>query len=222
MRLRGVEKGFETPRGRLTVLRGVDQEVGRGDAVVVTGHSGSGKTTLLHVMGLLDEPCRGQVELEGREVSGLDDGERSGLRQERIGMVFQRFFLLPRRSALENVMFRFRYGRVEERRAKERAMRCLEEVGLGEVAGTEARLLSGGEMQRVAIARALVSDPALLLADEPTGNLDGEATERVMELFEGLRLRGVTMVVATHNLRWVEMATRHWVCDGAGGVEERR
>lgn len=217
--LRGVGKSFATPRGPVRVLAGVDGSVRRGERIVMTGPSGSGKTTLLHLMGLLDAPDEGELLLDGAGVSALSDDERTAIRREKIGMVFQRFFLLPNRSALENVMFRLRYQAWSRSEKHERAMRALEDAGLAPVAHTPARLLSGGEMQRVAIARAVVLPPLLLLADEPTGNLDAASTARVMEMLGALGERGVTLVLATHNPRLLDMATRHWNCRD-GRVEE--
>jgi ABC-type lipoprotein export system ATPase subunit len=209
LELRDVAKRFETPRGPLSVLEEISLTVRPGDFVVLTGPSGSGKSTLLHLAALLDRPTAGSVLLDGREVSSLSEAARCSLRADAIGMVFQRFHLLPHRNALDNVAFRFRYltrSRAEIRTASTRA---LERFGLGSVAATPARLLSGGEMQRVAIARAIAHPPRLIVADEPTGNLDHASSLRVMEAFRSLHADGIAIVLATHNEEWLSCATHH-------------
>jgi len=196
VRLEGIEKTY--PRGSAPVqaLRGVDMEIRRGDWVAVTGPSGSGKSTLLHVLGLLDRPTRGRYLLEGADVTGLDDATASRLRGRAIGFVFQDFHLLPEETALRNVLLPLVYAGVRGREA--RARRALEDVGLGDRMEHRPGELSGGEQQRVAIARALVKDPSLVLADEPTGNLDSDTGERILDLLSGLHARGMTLVVVTH------------------------
>ncbi|MBM4153976.1 MAG: ATP-binding cassette domain-containing protein [Lentisphaerae bacterium] len=201
--LRGVSRTFRTAARVVEVLKRVDLEARRGRLLAVAGPSGCGKTTLLHIAALLDAPDAGERIFDGIDVSGLGGADLARLRRERIGMVFQRFHLLPHRSALENVAFRFRYTTVPAREARERAREALDSVGLSAVAHTPARLLSGGEMQRVAVARALALPPLLLLADEPTGNLDADAARHVMDLLAGCRPRGIAVLVATHNPRWV-------------------
>jgi putative ABC transport system ATP-binding protein len=199
LRLHGVSRAFPQPGGEVRALRGVSAEVRRGEFVALTGPSGSGKSTLLHLAALLDAPTQGRVELAGRDTSGLPEAERCEWRARQVGMVFQRFHLLPRRSALDNVRLRFRYLPVTRREAEARARAALERVGLADLAARPARVLSGGEMQRVAIARAIAQPPALLVADEPTGNLDLAAAERVIELFHGLLSEGIAVLMATHN-----------------------
>ena len=174
---------------------------------VLTGPSGSGKTTLLGVAGLLLTPDEGRVEFRGRETGGMDEKGRSALRASEIGMVFQKFCLLPRRNVLDNVLFRFRYARggPSGREAKRRAEEALARVGMADKAKRAAGVLSAGEMQRVAIARAIASGPSLLLADEPTGNLDEANAEGVMELFCELNRSGMGVLVVTHNPEWTRL-----------------
>ncbi len=213
LELRGVRRSFATPRGgRREVLRGVDLRVARGEFLLITGPSGSGKTTLLNLIALLDNPSSGTIMFDGCDVGALGERERCRLRGHSIGMVFQRFHLLPYRSALQNVLFRFRYLDLPSTACRQRAQAALSETGLGELAGSPARLLSAGEMQRVALARAVATEPALLLADEPTGNLDPAAAQRVMDTLHRLNAQGMTIVMVTHNRSLVSAGTRHRVC----------
>lgn len=197
--MQGVEKVFSSPTGTVKVLSDVTFSVQRGEFVAVTGPSGAGKSTLLNLAALLDRPTSGSMLFEGRCVSSMLEPELDQLRKHFIGMVFQRFCLLPQRNVLENVMFRFRYLDVEESEARMLSLRALEQVGLVGAKDRAVRLLSGGEMQRVAIARAMAWAPRLMLVDEPTGNLDREATDVVMQHFRTLNETGVTILMATHN-----------------------
>jgi len=210
LRLADVRKTFRAPAGAVEVLRGVSLALGAGEFGVITGPSGSGKTTLLMVAGLLQTADAGQVWFDGRDVSGLDERERADVRKRGVGMVFQKFCLLPHRSALDNVEFRFRYLERDARAARESSAAALERVGLAHKARQAARLLSAGEMQRVAIARALALPPKLLLADEPTGNLDPASAARVMDLFRELNRAGTSILLVTHNSEWVAPGTIHW------------
>ncbi|MGW3149504.1 ABC transporter ATP-binding protein [Streptomyces sp. NPDC001177] len=184
-------------------LRGVDLTVRRGEHLSVVGPSGSGKSTLLNILGLLDRPTSGSYQLDGVETTELGERERASLRGSRIGFVFQSFHLLPYRTVDENVMLAevYRRSRPGHGRAgrPQRAREVLERVGIGHRSGFQPGRLSGGERQRVAIARALLSDPALLLCDEPTGNLDSENTASVLDLFDALCAQGMTLVVITHD-----------------------
>lgn len=184
-------------------LRGVNLTVRRGEHLSIVGPSGSGKSTLLNTLGLLDRPTTGTYRLDGVETTGLGDLERTALRGSRIGFVFQAFHLLPYRTVDENVMLAEAYRRPRPGRGRptrlQRAHQALERVGLGHRSGFKPDRLSGGERQRVAIARALISDPALLLCDEPTGNLDSENTLSVLELFDDLCAQGMTLVMITHD-----------------------
>ena len=189
-------------------LDGVDLEIPRGSYVAVMGPSGSGKSTLMNVIGCLDTPTEGMVYLDGQEVTAMSDRERTRIRGEEVGFVFQTFNLMPRLTAVENVALPlvFRGISVDERR--ERAAELLERVGLGDRLDHVPNMLSGGQRQRVAIARALVNDPALILADEPTGNLDTETGENIMTLFEELHAEGNTVVMVTHERPIAEHAER--------------
>jgi putative ABC transport system ATP-binding protein len=213
LELRGVAKTFPTAVGPRTVLRDVNLSVFPGDFIVLTGPSGSGKTTLLHIAALLESVSAGEICFDGIPVSGLSEKSRCEVRKKKIGMVFQRFFLLPHRTAIENVAFRFRYLGSNLTSARAQAEELLVSLGMGSVAETKARLLSGGEMHRVALARALVVPPRLLLADEPTGNLDAAAAAHVAGIFREQNRRGVTILLATHNESWLKEGNRHWCCD---------
>ena len=210
LRLEGVRKAFRGAVGEVEVLRGVDLSLGAGEFGVITGPSGSGKTTLLMVAGLLQPADGGRVWFDGREVSGLGEGDLAEIRKHGVGMVFQKFCLMPHRSALDNVAFRFRYLEHDGREALRRSEAALERVGLADKAKQAARLLSAGEMQRVAIARALALPPKLLLADEPTGNLDPDSAARVMELFRELNGAGMSILLVTHNAEWAAPGTTRW------------
>ncbi len=207
-----VTKGYPTPQGFYPVLGNIQLSIGRGEFVVVTGPSGSGKSTLLNMASLLDKPSAGDVLFNGCPVSTMPEGVLCHCRGEKIGMVFQRFCLLPHRSALENVLFRFRYLGGEQEGSRARALEALDFVGLRPLAERPARLLSAGEMQRVAIARALVVKPDLLVADEPTGNLDGDSTLAVMNCFKKMNEEGITLLMVTHNDGLLRYASRHLVC----------
>ncbi|MEV8630054.1 ABC transporter ATP-binding protein [Streptosporangium sp. NPDC051023] len=179
-------------------LREIHLRVGRGDYVAIVGPSGSGKSTLLNTLGLLDRPTSGSYILNGVETTTLRDGARTRLRGREIGFVYQSFHLLPHRSVAENVMLAEVYGGHPRGGRRRRALDALERVGMGHRVEFVPGRLSGGERQRVAIARALMGSPALLLCDEPTGNLDSGNTEAVLDLFDDLRDQGLTLVVITH------------------------
>jgi putative ABC transport system ATP-binding protein len=181
------------------VLKGVSLTVQRGEHVAIVGPSGSGKSTLLNVIGLLDRPTSGSYEIDGEETATLSEGRRASVRGSRIGFVFQSFHLLSHRSAVENVMLSELYNRRPRKGRRDRAIAALERVGLGHRVDFEPQRLSGGERQRVAIARALVSEPSLLLCDEPTGNLDSANTASVLDLFDELGQQGLTLLVITHD-----------------------
>jgi putative ABC transport system ATP-binding protein len=212
LEMSAVGKSFATPRGEARILSGVQFAIRPGDFVALTGPSGSGKSTLLNLAALLDLPTTGQVRLDGEDTSGLDQARLSHLRKHAIGMVFQKFCLLPHRTARDNVLFRFRYLDIDRADAERRTDEALAGLGLEALARQPARLLSGGEMQRVAIARAVALRPRLLIADEPTGNLDREATRLVMDAFQTLNRQGITLLMATHNERLLSYCTRHLEC----------
>ncbi len=210
LRLDAVRKSFRAAAGTVEVLRGVSLSLGAGEFGVITGPSGSGKTTLLMVAGLLQPADAGGVWFDGRETSALGEGEVADIRKHGVGMVFQKFCLMPHRSALDNVAFRFRYLAQDPREVRTLSAAALDRVGLADKAQQAARLLSAGEMQRVAIARALARPPKLLLADEPTGNLDPESAGRIMDLFRELNREGMSILLVTHNPEWVAAGTAHW------------
>lgn len=205
--LAGVCRTFPA-RPPVRALDAVSLQVGGGDYVAVTGPSGSGKSTLLNVLGLLDRPDTGSYRLDGTETTTLPDGARTRLRGDRIGFVFQSFHLLSHRSVVENVMLAELYTRRARKGRRERALAALDRVGLGHRTGFAPGRMSGGERQRAAIARALMGSPALLLCDEPTGNLDSRNTEAVLDLFDELREQGLTIVVITHEQEVAERAAR--------------
>jgi putative ABC transport system ATP-binding protein len=194
----GLHKDYPLGDHVVHALRGVSVAIQAGEMVAVMGPSGSGKSTFMTILGCLDTPTHGRYLLEGRDVSGLPDDELSGIRNRRIGFVFQQFNLLPRISALANVEMPLLYGDVPARERRERARSKLAVVGLEGWAEHRPAQLSGGQQPRVAIARALVNDPILLLADEPTGNLDTRTSAEIMTVLQGLHRTGLTIVLVTH------------------------
>jgi len=209
LRAENLTKIFRSGEEEVVVFADLNFEVRPGELVALVGESGAGKTTLLHLLAALDTPTRGEVYFEGQKVSGFGEEERAAYRNRRIGYVWQMHYLLPEFSALENVMLPQVMGGSDFAAARTRAVEMLGEVGLGGMARRRVGELSGGEQQRVALARALANRPALLLADEPTGNLDHRTASRVMELVEKLhRAHGLTSVLATHNLELAQRAQR--------------
>ncbi len=199
--LRGVTRTYPTAQGGLTVLKGVDLEVMPGEVVGLIGPSGSGKSSLLHAAGLLERPTSGQVLIDCEDVGGLDERARTRLRLRRIGFVYQFHHLLPEFDALDNVALPMRIAGVREAEARRRATEQLTALGLGQRVTHQPAQLSGGEQQRVAIARALANSPRLLLADEPTGNLDPVTSQAVFEALRELaKTTGVAALIATHNM----------------------
>jgi putative ABC transport system ATP-binding protein len=204
-------------------LDGVDLEVEAGDYVAIMGPSGSGKSTLMNLIGCLDTPTSGEYILNGERVSDLDDAELAEIRNHEIGFVFQTFNLLSRATALSNVELPLIYARLSARERHRRAREALEKVGLGDRAKHQPNELSGGQRQRVAVARALVNEPSILLADEPTGNLDSRTSAEIMELFNELNAAGNTLVVVTHEEDIAAHARRVVrLLDGKIVVDERK
>jgi putative ABC transport system ATP-binding protein len=197
--LRGVDKLYGRSGAELRVLRGVDLDIREGEFVGIVGASGSGKTTLMNILGCLDRPSAGSYRLDDTDVSELADDALSRVRNRSIGFVFQSFNLIPQLTVAENVEVPLFYGHVPRRERHGRCRELLDAVGLSHRVGRYPTQLSGGECQRVAIARALVNRPALLLTDEPTGNLDSKNGEEVLRLFHDLNARGRTIVMVTHN-----------------------
>ena len=208
IQLSRVSKVYRRGAAEVRALDGVRLEVRDGEWVAVMGPSGSGKSTLLGILGCLDRPTGGEYRLEGRSVSELDDAGLSALRNRAIGFVFQSFHLIPQLSVLENVETPLLYGGVPESEWRPRAARCLDRVGLAHRGDHTPAELSGGEAQRAAIARALVTRPRLLLADEPTGNLDTQTGREIAALLEGLHREGRTIVLVTHDEAMARRAGR--------------
>ena len=201
LRITGLNRTFHQGGRELKVLRDLDMTVDRGEAVALIGPSGSGKSTLLHAAGLLEQPDGGEIEISGQRCSTMGDAQRTVIRRKQLGFVYQFHHLLPEFTALENVMMPMRLARAPKSEGLSRAEKLLGEMGLADRIGHAPAQLSGGEQQRVAIARALANQPVLLLADEPTGNLDQATAELVFEeLLLAVRDRGLSMLVATHDV----------------------
>ena len=212
---RNVGKFYPLPEGELRIFQGLDFDLRRGELVAVMGASGVGKTTFLNLLGALDRPSEGAILLDGEDVNAKSDREKSALRNRKIGFVFQSFHLLPEFTALENVFLPLLIAGLDRREAARRGAALLAEVFLADRAGQKPGQLSGGEQQRVAVARALVNEPKLLLADEPTGNLDWRTGEAVIQLIKDLHeRRGLSSVIVTHNEKVARYCDRTYVMEG--------
>jgi putative ABC transport system ATP-binding protein len=204
----GITKVYDTGKVRVEALKGVDLRVATGEFVAIVGPSGSGKSTLMNLVGCLDTPTDGTYLLRGKEVRGLDKNDLARIRNERVGFVFQNFNLLPQITAFENVEMPLMFGGLPRKERKDRVHALLEKVGLGDRMEHRPTELSGGQMQRVAVARALAMNPDIVLADEPTGNLDTSSGGDVMSLFEELWRQGRTLIVITHDQALARRAGR--------------
>lgn len=196
--LEGIEKSYFMGNQAIPVLKGIDLDIFKNEYVALMGPSGSGKSTLMNILGCLDSPTGGKYILNGKDVSKMADDDLAEVRNTEIGFVFQQFNLLPRLTAAENVALPLIYAGVSKKERHDRAMEALEKVGLAERSHHKSNELSGGQIQRVAIARALVNNPSILLADEPTGNLDSKTSVEVMHIFGKLQEAGNTVVLVTH------------------------
>ncbi len=208
IRLTEIHKIYDAGDVRVHALRGVSLEIERGGYVAIMGTSGSGKSTLMNILGCLDRPSKGHYLLDGVDVSAFSKDERADIRNRKLGFVFQGFNLLRRTSALENVELPLVYANVPAAERAERSRQALEAVGLGHKWASQPNQLSGGQQQRVAIARALVNRPSLLLADEPTGNLDSQTSTEIMGVFQRLNDQGITVVLVTHEPDIAQYAKR--------------
>ncbi len=209
VKLEHITKSYKIGKITYEVLKGIDLEVFEGEFVAIMGPSGGGKSTLLNIIGLLDKPTSGRYLLEGKEVSNLSKNELARLRNQKIGFIFQAFHLIPWATALENVLMPLLYRKEGIKKEDvERAKDYLTRLGLGDRLDARPSELSGGQQQRVAIARALINNPKLLLADEPTGNLDTKSSEEVMNIFEELNQKGLTIIMVTHDPEIAKHAQR--------------
>lgn len=198
LQLRGITRDFKLGAQTVHVLKGIDLDISKNEYVALMGPSGSGKSTLMNLLGCLDTPTGGSYELNGTDVSSLNDNALAEIRNTEIGFVFQTFNLLPRSTALENVALPLVYAGMSKEERLDRAAEVLEQVGLADRMDHRPNQLSGGQRQRVAVARALVNKPALILADEPTGNLDSKTSIEIMKLFDDIQAAGNTVVLVTH------------------------
>jgi putative ABC transport system ATP-binding protein len=208
IQMRGIQKVYDTGHVKVRALKGIDLDVDLSEYVAVVGPSGSGKSTLMNLLGCLDTPTAGDYLLSGEKVAGLDRNRLAEIRNRHVGFVFQSFNLLPYATALENVELPLLFGGLSAKDRRARATEMLEKVDLAERLHHRPSELSGGQMQRVAIARALVNRPAMVLADEPTGNLDSASGRAVVDLFEELHAAGQTIVMITHDMGLADLASR--------------
>jgi putative ABC transport system ATP-binding protein len=221
--MKGIEKIYHTGGVDTPVLHGIDLSIEEGEFVALMGPSGTGKSTLMNILGMLDRATGGTYRLADQDLTSLDDNQLSAIRNRRIGFVFQLFHLLPRVSVLQNVLLPFLYTDPYPSDAKERGQSLLKSVGLADRMHFKPNALSGGQQQRVAIARALINEPALILADEPTGNLDSVASQEILEIFDRIHAQGRTIVMVTHETEVAAHASRVVTLkDGRIASDEKR
>ncbi|MCG8541896.1 MAG: ABC transporter ATP-binding protein [Clostridia bacterium] len=200
IRIENLWKVYSNGKIKVEALRGISLEIEEGEFLAIMGPSGSGKSTMMNILGCLDRPTDGEYELDNAKIQEGDNLDLAQIRNKKIGFVFQSFNLLPRTSALKNVELPMLYGNVKPKERNQRAVKALERVGLGDRIHHKPNELSGGQKQRVAIARALVNNPVVILADEPTGNLDSKSSEEIMAIFKELNKEGATIIIVTHEL----------------------
>lgn len=221
--IQNVSKVYKMGTQTIKALHAIDLHIAEGEYVAIMGPSGSGKSTLMNIIGCLDVPSQGSYLLGGTDVSCMSDDEQTRIRNKQIGFVFQQFNLLPRTSALKQVAIPLMYAGVGRRERKKRALAALESVGLGDRVDHRPDELSGGQQQRVAIARALVNRPSIVLADEPTGNLDTKSGSELLDIFDGLLSRKITIIMVTHDPEVAERAYRTiWLRDGQVLSDKKR
>jgi putative ABC transport system ATP-binding protein len=218
----GLYKDYDTPAGVFPVLKDVNLTIDEGDYVAIMGPSGSGKSTFMNILGCLDRPTKGEYKLDNQSVKSLNGNELAKLRNKTIGFVFQGFNLLSRSSLLDNVSLPLVYASDKKNARDKKSKELLEKVGLGQYLNSKPNQISGGQQQRVAIARALVNQPRIILADEPTGNLDSKTSEEIMDLFNALNEEGITIIVVTHENDIADHASRQVRFLDGNIVEDRR
>ena len=218
----GLYKDYDTPAGVFPVLKDVNLTIDEGDYVAIMGPSGSGKSTFMNILGCLDRPTKGEYKLDKQSVKSLNGNELAKLRNKTIGFVFQGFNLLARSSLLDNVSLPLVYASDSKSLREEKSKKLLEKVGLGKYLNSKPNQISGGQQQRVAIARALVNQPRIILADEPTGNLDSKTSEEIMDLFNALNKEGITIIIVTHENDIADHASRQVRFLDGKIVEDRR
>ena len=208
LELKKITRTYKMGKVKVEALRGISFQISRGEFIAIIGPSGSGKSTLMHIIGCLDHPTEGSFIMEGEDISKLNDNKLAEIRNKRIGFVFQQFNLLSRTTILHNVEVPLIYARIRAKERKKLATQVLEDLGLGDRLLHRPNEISGGETQRVAIARALVNNPLIILADEPTGNLDTKTGKEIMKIFDRLHQQGHTIIMVTHELEVAKHARR--------------